>query len=168
VLGIVKGHGGVISVSSELGCGTCMAVYLPAVERPEPLRDESQELPRGRGQQILIVDDESAILQTARMMLEAHGYRTLTAGDGNQAVAIFKEKRGEVAAVVLDMMMPGIDGPATMAVLRALDARVRIIAASGLRANAAPAVAAGARVFLPKPYSEGQLLSAVRHVLQPS
>jgi nitrogen-specific signal transduction histidine kinase len=168
VLGIVKGHGGGIKVSSELGSGAFMAVYLPAVERPEQLPDESPELPSGRGQQILIVDDESAILQTARMMLEAHGYRTLTAGDGNHAVAIFKEKRGEIAAIVLDMMMPVVDGPATMAALRALDPRVRIIAVSGLQATAEEAVAAGARTFLPKPFSEGQLLSAVHHVLQPS
>jgi two-component system cell cycle sensor histidine kinase/response regulator CckA len=132
------------------------------------LRDESPELPAGRGQQILLVDDESAILQTARMMLEAHGYRTLIAGDGNHAVAIFKEKRGEIAAIVLDMMMPVVDGPATMVALRALDPRVRIIAASGLQATAEEAVAAGARTFLPKPFSEGQLLSAVHHVLQPS
>jgi signal transduction histidine kinase len=167
VLGIVQGHKGFIRVSSKPGHGTRMAIYLPVLERPEGFRDESPELPTGRGQQILVVDDESSILQTASMMLEAHGYRTLTAGDGNLAIAIFKEKRGEIAAIVLDMMMPVVDGPATIAALRALDPRVRIIAASGLQATSGAAIAAGARTFLPKPFSGGQLLSAVQRVLQP-
>jgi CheY-like chemotaxis protein len=117
---------------------------------------------------VLVVDDEAAILQTVRAALEEHGYRVLTAPDGPAALEAYREYRGEVGAVLLDMMMPGVDGPLLMRALREVDPGVRILASSGLRpaGRHAEAVAAGARAFLPKPYTDEQLLAALREVLQ--
>lgn len=168
-LGIVKSHAGFIDVYSEDGKGTRFAVYLPAIQQPQPAK--AQELHRwirtGNGELVLLVDDEPAILVTARVTLEGNGYRVLTAQHGSEAVALFKQHQGEIQVVVLDMMMPVMDGLATLDALQELDPAVRVIAASGLLTTGRvdDAVASGARVFLQKPYSDEQLLSAVGDVL---
>jgi CheY-like chemotaxis protein len=118
---------------------------------------------------VLVVDDEGDILATVRATLEGHGYRVLAAQDGAAALQAYRRHRGAVAAVLLDMMMPGLDGPAVMRALRETDPDVRILASSGLRpaGRTAEAVAAGARAFLAKPYTDEQLLAALKDVLRP-
>ena len=91
----------------------------------------------------------------------------LTAADGTEAVALYAQNRDEVAAVITDMMMPFMDGPATMRALQKMNPRVKVIAASGLGAGdkAAEAAAAGALAFLPKPYTAEKLLKTLAEVL---
>jgi PAS domain S-box-containing protein len=169
-LTIIKSHGGFINVYSELGKGTQFAFYLPAIETEDThqtLRPES-ELPLGHGELVLVVDDEEAIREITKATLETFGYSVLTAGDGTEAVALYAEKRDKIKVVVTDMMMPFMDGPATIRALKKLNPAIKIIAASGLAANekAAEAASAGVKTFLPKPYTAEKLLRALAKILQ--
>jgi two-component system, cell cycle sensor histidine kinase and response regulator CckA len=111
----------------------------------------------------LVVDDEPMILATMRIMLTENGYRILTAGDGEQGLQEFRMAAGKVGAVILDMMMPKMDGATALKAIRELDVAVPVILASGL-ANPdriALAKALGANGFLQKPYSDVEVLEAL-------
>jgi PAS domain S-box-containing protein len=166
-LGIVKSHGGFIRVRSEPGTGTTFAVYLPALADSQSAAEilEESELPRGHGELILVVDDEAALRQVTRRTLERFGYRAIAASDGAGALAMYASQRETIAVVLTDMMMPAMDGSAIIQGLMKIRADVRIIAASGLSTNGAVARGAGAKHFLPKPYTTQTLLKALRRVL---
>jgi two-component system, cell cycle sensor histidine kinase and response regulator CckA len=168
-LGIVKGHGGFITVYSEVGRGTQFRTYIPAVESAQTGRaDETEpELLTGHGELILVVDDEMAIREITRGTLESYGYRALTASDGTEAIALYAQHRDEIKVVLTDMMMPYMDGPATIRALQKLNPHVKIIASSGLTENARALEAsnAGVKTFLSKPYTAGRLLKALGEVL---
>jgi PAS domain S-box-containing protein len=170
VMAIVKSHEGIINVYSEPGNGTSFKVYLPAMEISSEAREDQPpqvSLPRGNGELILVVDDEASILIITSQMLQAFGYQVLTATDGADALAVYTEHQDEIAVVLTDTMMPVMDGPATIHALTAINPAIKIIAASGLNANADMAEVAGAGVkhFLTKPYTAGTLLKAIRAVL---
>ncbi|HEX8852930.1 MAG TPA: ATP-binding protein, partial [Pyrinomonadaceae bacterium] len=166
---IVRSHGGFINVYSEVGRGTQFAVYLPALEREgiEQAEERRVQLPTGKGELVLVVDDEEAIRQITKGTLETFGYRVLTAADGTEAVALYAERREEIAVVLTDMMMPFMDGAATIRALQRMNPRVKIIAASGLASNDRVAASAGTGValFLAKPYTAERLLTALAEVL---
>ena len=173
VMAIIKGHAGFVNVYSELGAGTTFKVYLPALEESAGAMTETgilATLPRGNGETILIIDDESSILVITAQTLEAFGYRALTANDGTEAVTIYAENQHGIAAVVTDMSMPIMNGPATIRALTKINPSVKIIAASGLKANGSDPQALGLNIkdFLFKPYTAETLLKAVRSVLDKS
>jgi PAS domain S-box-containing protein len=173
VLAIVKSHDGFINVYSEPGHGTTFKIYIPAETVPSERAVESSpinDLPRGRGETILIVDDEAGILTITGQTLEAFGYRVLKAANGAEAVAIYAQHRQEIAVVLTDMAMPVMDGPATIYALLKINPDIKIIAASGLYANGgvARAASAGVEHFISKPYTASILLKTLEEILRPA
>jgi len=117
---------------------------------------------------ILVVDDEESIREITRGTLETFGYKVLTASDGTEALALYADKKNEIAVVLTDMVMPFMDGPATIRALQRMDPKVRIIAASGLGAGqrAGEGALEGVSVFLNKPYTAEKLLNTLAQVLK--
>jgi PAS domain S-box-containing protein len=171
VMAIVKSHDGIVNVYSEPGKGTTFKVYLPALETSLEARKEQTEvasLPRGNGETILVIDDEASILTITSQTLQAFGYRVVTAMDGADALSVYVQHRNEIAVVLTDMMMPILDGPATIHALIRINPAVKIVAASGLNTNGGVAKASGAGIkhFLTKPYTAGTLLKTMRAILE--
>jgi len=169
-LTIVKSHGGFINLYSEMHKGTKFSIYLPALDSKDRSKAAPQlktDLPLGKGELILVVDDEESIREITKGTLETFGYRVLTASDGTEAVATYADHKSEVAAVLTDMMMPFMDGPATIRALQRMNPNVRIIAASGLGTSqrAAEASLTGVEIFLDKPYTAEKLLKALAKLL---
>lgn len=168
-LGIVRSHGGFVNVYSEMNRGTTFKVYLPAEAegtKASAVEKIENDWPRGNGEWILLVDDEASILTVTRQTLEAFGYNVLTAENGAQAVSLFAVNRNKISLVLTDMAMPVMDGTATIAALRLLDPKIRVIAASGLNANGNLALThSDVRHFLPKPYTTESLLGTLRVAL---
>lgn len=169
VVAIVKSHHGLLRVESEMEKGTTFHIYLPAhlSEQTEAQEPVQAELPRGNGELVLVVDDEAAVQQITKQTLETFGYRVLLAADGAEAVSLYSNNRAEVALVLTDMMMPLMDGPATIQVLMRMNPQICIIAASGMSANGMEekAASAGVKNFLPKPYTAETLLKTLNTVL---
>lgn len=169
---IVKAHGGFINLYSEVGKGTRFKVYLPASAAPESAEKvalEQTQLPQGKGELILVADDEEGIRIVTEKTLERFGYRVLVACNGAEAVALYAKHGDEIAGVLLDMAMPVMDGPATIIALKAMNPDVRIIGSSGQASNGgvAKAVGAGVNHFVPKPYTAETLLKTLRDLLDP-
>ena len=169
VQGIVRGHGGFVNVYSEVGKGTEFRIHLPAMDvgQIEQVKIVNPELPAGQGELILVVDDELAIREVTKATLEAFNYRVMTASDGTEALAIYAQHGDEIKAVLTDMMMPFLDGPATIRALQKLNPYIKIIASSGLTDNGKAVEAAdlGVRHFLAKPYTADRLLKLLAEIL---
>jgi PAS domain S-box-containing protein len=170
VYGIVENHGGRVWCDTSPGQGTTFRIWLPAVEdenlTAEPDRAPAVELAGGR-ETILVVDDEPAVLEIARQILQKAGYRVLTGASGEEALAVYGDRSVDVDLVVLDLGMPGMGGHQALRRLLDLDPAAKVIISSGygspdLRPKA---LAAGATGFIAKPYRLTDLLRQVREAL---
>jgi PAS domain S-box-containing protein len=137
VLGIIKGHGGVVEVHNVPGKGACFDVFLPALEAKEPsgTSDSRSPVPRGNGEGVLVIDDEKIVRDVFASILKRSGYRVFTACDGQSGVTLYSKNHDEIALVIVDMMMPGLDGRAVIRLLRKVNAEVRTLVVSGMLEN---------------------------------
>jgi CheY-like chemotaxis protein len=165
VRGIITSHGGFINVSSNVERGTEFKVFLPAVQATATLLAENLKLPKGNGELVLVVDDEAPILETTKISLETYNYRVLTASDGIEALAQYAQHKHEISVVLVDMMMPSMDGTLTIRALQKMNSHVLIIAVSGLIASDKLMGVAGVKAFLSKPYTTKELLQTLDSLL---
>ena len=171
VLGIVRGHKGAIKVYSELNVGTTIKVILPVSELPaQPLDQEgaSVRAPALSGR-VLIIDDEPMILNIASEILEHAGFSVITAADGEEGLAKFRE-HPDTNLVLLDLTMPRMSGDDVFRELRKLKPTVRVLLSSGYNEQDTTSRFAGKGLagFIQKPYGAEQLVEAVRTVLRSS
>jgi PAS domain S-box-containing protein len=169
--GIVLGHGGYLDVDSELGVGTTFDVYLPAADALDAASgppDDQTDPPGGNGELVLIVDDEAALRAVTRRILESAGYQVIEARNGTEAIELFARRATDVDAIIIDMMMPSPDGPATLHALFEHRPHIPVIAMSGHMASSEVAKAAdlGVELFLAKPFTAARLLTTLHGVLR--
>ncbi|HEX9829356.1 MAG TPA: response regulator [Bacteroidota bacterium] len=168
--GIVRSHGGFMTVYSEVGKGTQFKVYLPAVPSTATKQAESAylDLPMGDGETILLIDDETSILEITKSMLESFNYKVLIASDGAEGVVVTAKNAAEIGAIVCDMNMPLMDGMATIRAIRKILPTVTIIAASGfIRHEQVIELESGEHVtFLQKPYPAEKLLNLLAEIFK--
>src|SRR5579883_1571761 len=171
VTGIIKSHGGFLDLQTEVGKGTTFNVYLPAAEMPSSAPSQSNLSPElwGKGELVMIVDDEPAILDLAKGILTHYGYNVLTAVHGADALALYSQNQGKISAVLMDMMMPVMDGPSAIRHLKSQEPGLKIIAVSGLMQNDSIQKRLGDLKipFLPKPFTTENLLVQLRGAILP-
>ncbi|NLI81984.1 MAG: PAS domain S-box protein [Deltaproteobacteria bacterium] len=166
--GIIKNHGGFITVYSEVDHGTVFRIHLPLTQK-EPGREISVEGRLQKGTEtVLLVDDEAMILSVGRAMLEKLGYRVIVAGSGEEALQILSEKGAEIDLVVLDLIMPGMSGSQAFDRIREMLPGMRVLLSSGYAVNgqAQEALNKGCDGFIQKPFDLIQLAEKLRTVLK--
>ena len=166
--GIIKNHGGLITVRSELEEGTTFSIFLPASEKPfVSEKEQSAKLLVG-SETVLLVDDEEMILNIGEKILSSMGYTVLRALSGEQAIELYQKNGDTIDLVILDMIMPGIGGGETFDKLRTIDPHVRVLLSSGYSVDgqATEILQRGCNGFIQKPFDIKQLSQKIRGVLE--
>ena len=167
VFGIVKNHNGCIVVKSKVGEGSTFEVYLPATTESPEIEYESTDSIQSGTETILLVDDEEYILEIGQLMLEGLGYSLFKADCGETAIELFTRKHAEIDLVILDLVMPDMDGEAVFHRLREIAPDIKVIFASGYYVvdQTDALLESGCTDFLQKPFSLKQLSTRIRNLL---
>jgi len=168
--GIIKNHGGLISVYSEVGRGSTFNIYLPATDSQLPLSEkrdpEKEEILTGR-ETLLLVDDEDMVLTVGGEILGKMGYKVFLAKSGREAIEIYEKHRDEIDLIILDMIMPDIGGGEAYDILRQEDTGVRVLLSSGysIDGQASKILDRGCDGFIQKPFKVKELSGKIRQIL---
>jgi PAS domain S-box-containing protein len=167
VYGIMKSHDGLVTVYSEKGHGTVFHLYFPETETPPETGRIPLPVPSGKGH-ILLIDDEEGVREITKKMLETIGYTVQCASSGAEGLEAYRAGQHGISAVLLDLMMPGINGEDTFAGLRQINPCVKVVLISGFDAAGAIArlLGAGAVDFVQKPFQMAALAKALRTATQ--
>jgi signal transduction histidine kinase/CheY-like chemotaxis protein len=172
VYGIIKQHEGYINVESELGAGATFNIYLPALASPggSPSAEEpcGGTIPRGKGEMILLVEDDASVRYIGTTMLQHLGYRVLTASQGQEALQIYEQHQAEIKVVLTDMTMPEMGGQALAALLYQKNASLKLVMLTGypLKTGAAELQPPGVQDWLQKPLKLDQLAQTLYRILK--
>ena len=168
VYGIIKNHGGCIDVDSKRGQGTSFTLLLPATQRPVIVEAQARKTVKKGKETILLVDDEALVLDVGKQMLVRIGYKVIPADNGQEAIEIFSQQQNEIDAVVLDMVMPAMNGKETFIRLREIDPHVKVLLSSGysIDGQAREIMNQGCRGFIQKPFDMGLLSRKLREIIE--
>jgi CheY-like chemotaxis protein len=168
--GIVKQHSGAIQVYSEPGLGTTFKIYLPLREQPADNRGRQARAPLPRGSEtILLVEDDEAVREITRIMLEEFGYTVMEAGDGETALALFREHGDRIQLVLTDVIMPKMDGKSLIQEIQRIRPDAKALFMSGYTAdiiNEQWLIDPGMN-YISKPLNPDLLLGKIRSILTP-
>ena len=170
VYGIIKNHGGFIDVHSEKGEGASFYIYLPAIDGQNIFQNiniESTDSIACGTETILLVDDEDMIIDVSRQLLEKLGYTVLAASNGREAIEIYKNHLNEISLVIIDMIMPDLNGGETYDELKKINPDIKVLLASGysLDGQAQNIIDRGCNGFIQKPFNINKLSNKIRTVL---
>jgi CheY-like chemotaxis protein len=168
VYGIVKQHLGHITCYSEPGVGTTFRIYFPSVDPEKGDESSGEEVPiQGGTETILLVDDEDVVRDIASKMLSQYGYKVISATTGRDALAKYRDRRDSISLIILDLIMPEMDGRACLKEVLNLAPEAKVLIASGYSdaETVNDVMTFGAKGFIEKPYNTRVLLQTVREVL---
>jgi nitrogen-specific signal transduction histidine kinase len=165
--GIIRGHQGIINIYSEEGQGTTFNLFLPATEKTAVKETVPSKGLLVGSETILFVDDEDVIIDVNREILESLGYKVVAAKSGQEALEVYRKLWGKINLIILDMIMPGMDGEATYDSLKKVNPEIRVILSSGYSKNeqAKAILEKGCQAFIQKPFSISDLSMTIRQVL---
>ncbi|MGA8181590.1 MAG: response regulator, partial [Desulfobacterales bacterium] len=170
VYGIIKNHGGFIDVRSEKGEGASFSLYLPAIDSQNIFKNKDVEATDKIAcgtETILLVDDEDMIIDVSRQLLERLGYTVLAAESGREAIEIYKNHLKGISLVIIDMIMPDLNGGETYDELKKINPNIKVLLASGysLDGQAQNIINRGCKGFIQKPFNIKKLSHKIRAIL---